>query len=128
MSDKAAAEGNINKVNFYHFWPPVIFMFIISAVPVTLAAYYGSSFVVVAIDKLAGKPLEILSLIGGILPALGIALNLLAMNGKGTLIFFLFGFLLASYSSMSVITVSLFAIIVAYMFTVLYLKNENEKS
>lgn len=123
MCDKAAEEGNLRKLNFFHFWPPTIVMILMSVVPVTIGAYYGVSALTGLIDVLSGKPLEVLSLIGGILPALGIAMNLRAMNGKGTLIFFFFGFLISGYSGMSIVGVSMFAMVIAYIFTVLYLKD-----
>lgn len=123
MADKAAEEGNIDRINFLHVWPPQIFLMLITVVPVALASYYGADAVKGIIDSLGGKPLAVLSAIGGILPALGIAMNLRAMNGKGTLVFFFFGFLLTVYSGLPILAVSLFALVIAYVFTELYLKD-----
>ncbi len=50
-----------------------------------------------------------------------------AMNGKGTLIFFLLGFLIAIYSGISILTVSVFAAIIAYIFTELFLKDAEDR-
>lgn len=50
-------------------------------------------------------------------------MNLRAMNGKGTLVFFFFGFLLTVYSGLPILAVSLFALVIAYVFTELYLKD-----
>lgn len=122
MADKAAEEGDIDKINFLHIVPPQLFCMLITVVPVALASYFGADAVAGVIDSLGGTPLNILSAIGGILPALGIAMNLRAMNGKGTLIFFGFGFLLSVYSGLPVLTVSLFAAFIAYVFTELFLK------
>jgi len=124
MADKAAEEGNLHKINWLHIWPPQIFRMIIAIVPVAAAAYLGSDAVAAAVDALAGRPLDILSAIGGILPALGIAMNLRAMNGKGTLIFFALGFMIAVYSGLPAVPVAIFALVVAYIFTELYLKKE----
>lgn len=123
MADKAAEEGNTKKINFLNVWPPQIFVFLISVIPVALATYFGSGPVAQVINSLSGRPIEVLSVIGGILPALGIAMNLRAMNGKGTLIFFLLGFLIAIYSGIPILTVSIFAAIIAYVFTELFLKD-----
>ncbi|MGF2141287.1 PTS mannose/fructose/sorbose/N-acetylgalactosamine transporter subunit IIC [Vagococcus fluvialis] len=122
MADKAAEEGNIDRINFLHIVPPQIFLILITVVPVALASYFGADAVKGIIDALGGKPLAVLSAIGGILPALGIAMNLRAMNGKGTLVFFFFGFLLTVYSGLPILAVSLFAMVIAYVFTELYLK------
>lgn len=122
MADKAAEEGNIDRINFLHIVPPQIFLILITVLPVALASYFGADAVKGIIDALGGKPLAVLSAIGGILPALGIAMNLRAMNGKGTLVFFFFGFLLTVYSGLPILAVSLFAMVIAYVFTELYLK------
>lgn len=122
MADKAAAEGNINKINFLHVVPPQIFCFAITVIPVMLACYYGSGFVADILNALEGKPLEVLTLIGGMLPALGIAMNLRSMNSNSTLIFFVLGFLLSIYSGLSILVLSIFGAIFAYVYTTLSLK------
>lgn len=117
MADKAAEEGNIDRINFLHIVPPQVFLMVISVIPVALAAYFGADFVKSMVDVLAGKPLEVLSLVGGILPALGIAMNLRSMNAPGTLVFFMAGFLIAVYSGLPILPISLFAAIFAYVYT-----------
>lgn len=124
MADKAAEEGDIRKVNILHVAPPQIFLFIISVIPVAFAVYFGVDAVQWLIDALSGKPLDILSAIGGILPALGIAMNLRAMNGSGKLIFFLLGFLLTAYSGLPILALSIFGAIIAWIWTTLDLKGE----
>lgn len=119
MADKAAAEGDVDKINMLHIVPPQIFLIIISVIPVALAAYFGADYVARLIDLLAGRPLEVLGLIGGMLPALGIAMNLRSMNSNGTLVFFFFGFIFTVYSGLPVLAVSLFAGIFAYVYTTL---------
>ncbi|MEW6696302.1 MAG: PTS mannose/fructose/sorbose/N-acetylgalactosamine transporter subunit IIC [Bacillota bacterium] len=116
MCDKAAEEGNVDKISFLHIVPPQTIKFFLCVVPVAVGAYYGADVVKSAVDVLAGKPLHVLSVIGGILPALGIAMNLRAINREGTLLFFLAGFLLAVYLKLSVIVVALFAGIIAYFY------------
>lgn len=36
LADKAAEEGNIDRINFLHVWPPQIFLILITVVPVAL--------------------------------------------------------------------------------------------
>lgn len=122
MADTAADEGNINKINFLHVWPPQITMFIFSVVPAMLAAYYGSGPVKSIISGLSGTPLHVLTVIGGLLPALGIAMNLRAMTAKGTLVFFLLGFMVVEYSKMDILPIAVFAAIIAYVYTKLSMK------
>ncbi len=117
MADKAAEEGDLDRICFLHIVPPQIVMFLITVIPVTLGSYYGVDLVKSVVDILAGKPLHILSVIGGILPALGIAMNLRAIGRAGTIPFFIFGFLLAVYMKLDVITIAIFAAIIAYFYT-----------
>lgn len=124
MADKAAEQGNIKKINFLNIWPPQLIVFLMSVIPVALAVYFGAEPVAHVINILKGRPMDVLSVIGGVLPALGIAMNLRAMNGKGLIIFFIFGFLLTVYSGLPILVVSAFAAFIGYVYMTLYFKNE----
>ncbi|ASG79873.1 PTS mannose/fructose/sorbose/N-acetylgalactosamine transporter subunit IIC [Lactiplantibacillus pentosus] len=128
MADRAADEGNINRINMLHVWPPQITMFIFSVVPAMLAAYYGAGPVKQVISGLSGTPLHVLTVIGGLLPALGIAMNLRAMTAKGTLVFFMLGFMVVEYSKMEILPIAVFAAIIAYVYTKLYMKKGSERA
>lgn len=122
LADKAAEEGNLSKINWLHIIPPQLFLVLITVVPVAAASYLGADVVKTVVDALSGTPLTILSAIGGILPALGIAMNLRAMNSKGTLIFFVFGFMLAVYTGLGSVPLAIFAGVIAYIYTELTTK------
>lgn len=125
MADKAAEEGQIDKIAIlYHIILPQIFMLLICVIPVSLASYFGANAVKSLINLLGGTPLHIMQVIGGVLPALGIAMNLRAIGKKETLVFFMLGFLLLSYFNLQVLTVSIFAFIIAYVYTELSMKSE----
>lgn len=128
MADQAAAEGKLNRINFLHVWPPQITMFIFSVVPAMLAAFYGAAPVKIIIGSLKGTPLHVLTVIGGLLPALGIAMNLRAMTAKSTLVFFLLGFLIAEYSKMDILPIAIFAGIIAYLYTNITVKKDGENA
>ena len=117
MCDKAAEESNLERIQFLHIVPPQIFMFLLCVIPVTIGAYYGSGAVTAAIDALSGTPLHVLSVIGGILPALGIAMNLRSINREGTILFFLAGFMMSVYLNLDVIAIAILAGIIAYFYT-----------
>ncbi|ANK62118.1 PTS mannose/fructose/sorbose/N-acetylgalactosamine transporter subunit IIC [Loigolactobacillus backii] len=128
MADTAAEKGDLKRIDLLHVWPPQITMFLFSVIPAMLAAYYGAGPVKTVIGGLSGTPLHVLTVIGGLLPALGIAMNLQAMTGKGTLIFFLLGFMLAVYSGLPILAIAVFAVIIAYIYTTLYLKKGSENA
>ncbi len=124
MADKAADEGNIEKICFYHVVQPQILMVCLCVIPAAIAAYYGSTAVQGLIEQLTGKPLTVLQVIGGLLPALGIAMNLRAISRPGTLLFYMVGFILVQYLGLPVIAVAVLGGVIGYFYTVL-LNNNN---
>jgi len=116
MADKAAEEGNLEKICFLHVVPPQIFMAVICIVPVTIGAYFGADAVSGVVAALEGTPLHVLEVIGGLLPAIGIAMNLRSIGRPGTLLFFIVGFVLVVYLELPVITVAVLAGAIAYFY------------
>jgi PTS system mannose-specific IIC component len=118
MADKAAGEGDLDRINFLHVVPPQIILFLISVIPVTLAAYYGAGAVTTILGYLDGTPLHVLQVIGGLLPALGIAMNLRSINRPNTMLFFILGFVMSIYMGLDVIVIAVLGAIIAYLYTI----------
>jgi PTS system mannose-specific IIC component len=116
MADRAAEKGDLNKVCFYHVVPPQIVMFCLCVIPATLATYYGAGGVASLINAMTGTPLHVLSVIGGLLPALGIAMNLRSISRPGTLLFFVAGFILVVYLQLPMIAIAVLAGVVAWLY------------
>lgn len=117
MADKAAAEGDLDKICFLHVVPPQIVMAAMCIIPVTLGAYFGADAVAGVINALQGTPLHCLEVIGGLLPALGIAMNLRSIGRPGTLLFFMVGFILVVYLELPVIAVAVLAAIISCFYS-----------
>lgn len=122
--DKVAEEGNLKKLCFWNLVPPQLVMALLCIVPVTIAAYYGADVVTSVIQQLPDRVMTALSVVGGILPALGIAMNLRAINREGTILYFICGFLISQYLGLSTLVVAIFAGIFAFIYTKLYMKTE----
>ena len=122
MIDQAAAEGNMKKAVFLHIVPPQILCFILCVVPVTLGCYFGVDAVTRIIDVMQGRPLYTLEVIGGILPALGIAMNLRTLDRPGTLIWFVFGFVISAYLGLGAMPVAIIGFVIAFFFVSLEMK------
>lgn len=116
MADKAADEGNLDRICFLHVVPPQIFMAVICIIPVTVGAYFGAGAVSGVVAALEGTPLHVLEVIGGLLPAIGIAMNLRSIGRPGTLLFFIVGFILVVYLKLPVITVAVLAGVIAFFY------------
>ena len=77
---------------------------------------------------MSGTPLHVLGVIGGLLPALGIAMNLRAINRPGTLLFFVAGFIFVEYLGLPIIAIAVLAAIFAWVYTKLTYNDVNGKS
>jgi len=118
-ADKYAEKGDTRGVMLTNVIPPQIFLFIITFFPVFLASLYGPQAIQSAIQLLGGKVLHTLMVIGGMMPALGIALNMRGIAKSDTLIYFFLGFFLTVYLKLDVIAVGAFAVVAAYIHTML---------
>ena len=123
MADKAAEEGNLEKICFYHVVPPQIIMFLLCVVPAFCAVYFGSGAVAGIIESLTGTPLHVLEVIGGLLPAIGIAMNLRSISRPGTILFYLVGFVLVAYFNVPVIAIAVLGLVIGYFYATLLYNN-----
>jgi PTS system mannose-specific IIC component len=96
VADKYVEEGKPEKVWIANILLPQVLLFFMTFIPCFLAALYGTAYVKGFIDSLSGKFLGILSTIGGMLPAVGIGMMLLAIYKGRARIFFFLGFFAAA--------------------------------
>lgn len=122
MIDRAADELNPKKIERIQMFMPQLFLLVISVIPVFIITYFGSGVVKDILDALQGKPLHVLEVIGGVLPALGVAMILKSIMSKDTAVFYFLGFVLAVYLGLPIIAVSILAFIIAFVYTQLLFK------
>lgn len=118
----------MKKAVFLHIVPPQAAAFLLGAVPVALGCYFGSGIVTNIIQMLEGRPLETLQVIGGILPAIGIAMNLRAISKPGILMWYILGFVIAVYLGLETMPIAIIAGIVAYIYTDIIAKTEEKQA
>lgn len=122
--DRVAEEEKYDKIMFIHLIPSQISTYLMSAVPVALILYLGGDSVSWLLKVMEGKPMDVLQAIGGILPALGIALTLkVIMNRKGIIPFFLLGFFAVTYAKLPMMLLAVLATILAYFYAELKFNN-----
>lgn len=76
MGGKWVAQGKFNNLYLANVILPQIFSAIICITPCFLASYFSAGYIQSFIDLCAGKSLQIFQVIGGMMPALGIAITL----------------------------------------------------
>jgi len=97
-ADARAEEGDIGGVARMNVIPPQIFLFIISFIPATVAVYLGAPVVENAINWLGTNApwvLHGLQIAGGILPAIGIAMNMKFIFRGSVIPYFFLGYIMA---------------------------------
>lgn len=115
-AEKYALEGNIKKVAFMNIVPGQVIIFIFYAIPTFLAVYYGPTAVNALLKFLPWWGIKGLMVVGGILPALGIAILCKFMSNKIVTPFFFIGFILATFLGLDVIPIALLFGCIGYLF------------
>ena len=111
--------GDIKKIIFYNIVPSQIFKCIIYTIPVAIVVFSGSGAVTNMLNALQGTPvIDVLSTIGTILPALGIAMNfkaILSNTGAKAYLYMLLGFILSIYLNLPMVVIGVVAVILALL-------------
>lgn len=123
-ADKEAEKGNLRAVALINVIPPQILLFILSFVPATLVVYYGPNAVSGLLNVMGPKVLHVFEVIGAMLPALGIAMNLRLIGNSFTMPFFVLGILLSVYFKVDIILIAIIGFIAAI--TIIQLKYSNK--
>ena len=115
------ADRYIEKEEYHKIWKanvlyPQMLCFVLTVIPCTLAAYFGASYIQGMLALLSGKVLTIFQIIGGLMPALGIAITLLYIFKGEYRVFLFLGFILAVYSGLGLLTLGVISLIVAIIY------------
>lgn len=124
-AQKAAENIDDKGIALNHVYYPAISTFIFRAVPVWLAVYYGQGAVNWMLDNIPEVVTDIITVLGGVLPALGIALLMnILVKEKIHLIYFFAGFVLLAFAGLNMIALTFIAALVAY---IVYLSSAKTK-
>lgn len=122
-AERAANAGDDRGIILNNAVYPQIVAFLLRVVPVTLAIYLGQGFVTHTLAIIPVQVTQMMSVLGGLLPALGIALLMnLLIREKAHFIFFLTGFVFIGFISKNMIAVTVIASLIAY---IVYLTKQN---
>ena len=116
MADKYIEKEEYGKIWRANVLLPQIMCFCMTAIPCTLAAYFGANYIQNILDILSGRVLTVFQIIGGLMPALGIAITLQYIYKGESRVFLFAGFLLAVYSKLPLLTLGIIALLVAIVY------------
>lgn len=119
-ADARAEAGDADGVARMNWLPPQIFLFIISFFPATIAVYAGTAVVSEAITWLNTNAPWILrgfEIAGGLLPAIGIAMNMRFIFRGTVWPYYFIGYIMAAASNggLNIVTIGVIGIALAFL-------------
>lgn len=115
ISEKWIEEGKEHKQVIACVVLPFILKFFTMVVPVFVFCYFGDAVLVALSDFLGGWILSALKVVGGMLPAVGIALTLNAIYKGGAKVYLFIGFALATYLKVPTMGLALIGVCLAIL-------------
>lgn len=115
-ADEAAEQGNAKKIRFLHYFGSALGWLPLALIPVTTIVYAGPEVIQNILAVIPDQIVAGLSVVGGILPALGFAMTIRVIGRKQFLPFFFLGFFLVKYFAISTIGASIFGIVAAIVY------------
>ena len=123
VADNYIEKGEYNKIWWANVLFPQLLTALITIIPCGLAAYFGASYISGFIEALSGTALTIFTVIGGMMPALGVAITLQYIFKGEAKVFLFLGFILATYSGLDLLPLGVIAGLVAIIYVQLKGKN-----
>ena len=117
MAEKMINEGKEDSLILPTVILPFCWHFILYSIPTILFLYVGANPIGNLGDILNGPVLKAVSVVGGMLPALGIGINLNAIFKGNARIFLFVGFALAVFLNLNTIAITIFGLAAAIIYT-----------
>ena len=123
-ADKAAANFDIKGLILNQIVYTQFITFLVRVIPIMLAIYFGKDLVESLLKSMPEVVTHIVSVLGGVLPALGIAMLMnILIKKKAELVFFFLGFVLIAFAKLNTVALVFIAAAFAY---VVYLSTGNK--
>ena len=127
-ADKALAEGNVNQIRFLNFVPSFIVSLLVYGLPAFCLVLFGKGWATALINAIPESLTTALEVVGGLMPALGIAMLLSYLGKKSLNAYFFIGFFLAVYLKLDTTAVAIFSAAIAFLIFVSQTAKKKEDS
>lgn len=115
-AQKAAEENDDRRIMLNHIAYPQLTTFLLRAIPIFAAIFFGRGLVDWLLTNVPQVVTDTISVLGGVLPALGIAMLMgIVVKEKVHLVFFFAGFVLMAFAKLNMIALVFLAAMVAYI-------------
>jgi PTS system mannose-specific IIC component len=125
MADRYAAKGNIRGIYMCGIVYPSLMKIPLCWLPVSLAAFFGPTYVQLILDAIPQGIMDGLAVVGGMMPAVGFAMIVNIIGRRNLLPFFAAGFFFVVYSGISTMALAIAGLVLAYL-TVTFTSNKSE--
>lgn len=123
-AEKATANLDIKGLILNQIVYTQFITFLVRVIPIMLAIYFGKDLVESLLKSMPEVVTHIVSVLGGVLPALGIAMLMnILIKKKAELVFFFLGFVLIAFAKLNTVALVFIAAAFAY---VVYLSTGNK--
>ncbi len=106
-ADQYAAEGNAKGIKIMNLCASQVFPFVFYFIPAFLCVYFGGPYFESFMNAIPTQITSILQLIGHMMPALGLAMLMQALNKTTLLPFLIIGFICAAYLGMDTTSIAI---------------------
>ncbi len=126
-ADRLALTGNFDSIMYINY-VAIAFQFLIRAVPTFLIVYFSTTVVDKILNAIPTSILSSLSIASAMLPAIGLSI-LMTMMMKGIMWpFLMFGFVFATYLGLGILPITLIALAIAMLYTMMMEINDKLKA
>ena len=108
-ADKMLDEGNITGMRMMNYIPSGITALVLYGIPAFALVYFGGDFAQSALAAIPDPIIAALNVVGGLMPALGIAMLLSFLGKKKIIAFFFIGYFITIYFGIDTMAITVFA-------------------
>lgn len=114
-ADTELKKGNIQAIRWLNYLPSFLVSFVVYGIPAFLMVLFGKGWAVNMVNAIPKSLTTALEVVGGLMPALGIAMLLNYLGKKSLNAFFVIGFFLAVYLKLDIMAIAIFGGATAFL-------------
>ncbi|CCS85215.1 PTS mannose/fructose/sorbose/N-acetylgalactosamine transporter subunit IIC [Salmonella enterica] len=111
-------RGNITGMRMMNYIPSFFVNMVLVGIPAFCMVYFGADFMKNMLTMIPQSLVNAFEVIGGIIPALGIAMLVSFLGKKRLMPFFFLGFFLVAYLNLGIMAIAVFAVIAAVIMNI----------
>lgn len=123
-ADKYLDNNNITGMRIMNYVPSGILSLVLYGIPAFILVYFGGGVAENLLNSLPESLVQALSVVGALMPALGIAILLNYLGNKKLVGFFILGFFMTIYLDLDIMAVTIFSAVIGVLIYVFYIDKE----